>query len=230
MGEIFIPKVIVSFKSKNIIELNKCSWKETIVSKINDVLKKEKGKKDLILTGGRTAKSLYAHWSKHHSFKKLKNINFFLGDERCVDFHHEESNFNLIKKNLFKDKIPTNCSFSKLFFENKSIEETINFHEISFPENPTLLLLSFGIDGHIASIFPKSKLLKNTKKIGFHKSKLKINRLSITPKIIKSSQKIFVLVEGEEKRKKFKEIMIQKKDIFSHPSHLLEDAYWFLID
>ena len=74
MGEIFIPKVIVIFKSKNIIELNKCSWKETIVSKINDVLKKEKGKKDLILTGGRTAKSLYAHWSKHHSFKKLKHF------------------------------------------------------------------------------------------------------------------------------------------------------------
>ena len=67
---------------------------------------KNKGKErfSFVLTGGNSPIKLYKNLAKEKSIP-WKNIDFFFGEERCVNKNSKYSNINMCKKNLLK-KIP----------------------------------------------------------------------------------------------------------------------------
>ena len=54
----------------------------------------------MMLTGGYTAKQLYQHWANINPWDHRKIIYYF-GNERCVPKVHLESNYGMVKQNLF---------------------------------------------------------------------------------------------------------------------------------
>ena len=184
----------------------------------------------IFLTGGRTAKKVYQSWREISNFSSLKNINFFLGDERCVDVNHKDSNYKMVLDSLFKRGIPKECYFSQLYDGDIESNQIIKKMSSQYPNSPDLLLLSLGEDGHIASLFPGTKEINKKTNIDLILKKKGHNRLTITPKVIEVSKNKIVFVQGMKKIDKFNEILSSNKNILAYPAHLLEDASWFLID
>ena len=120
---------------------------------------KEKKRFSFVLTGGNSPIKLYKNLAKEKNIPWRK-IDFFLGDERCVNPNSKYSNINMCKKNLL-NKIPILSSqiyeismkgknTKKISQEyERKIKKYFNGKKITFD----LTLLGVGNDGHIASLF-----------------------------------------------------------------------------
>jgi len=166
----------------------------TYIQEINTV--------SIMLTGGRSAKKVYGYWGQQNTFAHF-DTDFYFGDERCVPPDHPESNYGIVMNTLFSTGIPERCRVHRMKADQGDKEaETFRYASI-LPDSIDLLLLSVGEDGHIASIFPNSNVLHDETSLvrHVHAPKLPHERLTITPKVLKSAKKIVVFVCGKAKGK-----------------------------
>jgi len=202
-----------------------------ILCLISEILSKKKHC-DVFLTGGRAAKELYLNWSLNPEFFKLKNVNFYFGDERCVNKKHPENNFNSVIKILFKNNnfIESNNTFFRMEGERHDIENSAREYAKIIPNEIDILLLGVGEDGHIASLFPFSKALNETsKKVVFVIGpKYPFKRLTITPKVIETAKNIFILAPGEKKKKIYQKVQSGKFNHFNLPASIVKNGKWIL--
>ena len=91
------------------------NWIKLSVNEINNYVLdvcKEKGFCNFMLTGGRSAYSIYNYWADLISLDYP--IYFFFGDERCVLPDHSESNYFMVKNSLFKNGIPSQFQVERI--------------------------------------------------------------------------------------------------------------------
>ena len=194
---------------------------------------KNKGKSrfSFVLTGGNSPIKLYKHLAKERDIP-WKNIDFFFGDERCVNINSKYSNINMCKKNLLK-KIPVlssqiyeinikNKKPKKISQEyEKKIKNYFNGKKISFD----LTLLGVGNDGHVASLFKNNVNKINKKNVDFVIKK-DFKRITLTMRCINNSKNIFLWAPGRKKKKIIKNIINDKK--FIYPASYLKSKNIFL--
>ena len=209
-----------------LIYYNENSWKQGFVDLFNHIIKNLKGKSlSVVLTGGKTACSLYKYWSRKFSYHK-KKYTFYLSDERLYE-KYKDTNSHNIRNNFIN-----HLNFAKVKYHN------IN----TFPEDPRkeckdyknkiknldVVLLTLAEDGHIASLFKKSK--KNTTN-GFNFVKIDNrfpNRISISESMIINAKNIIVLVIGFSRGRQLRKSLNNKKSILS--GILKKNTVYFLID
>ena len=106
-----------------------------ILDEIQKVIN-ENSKCNIIVTGGSSAKRVYLSLGKFENFQKLKNVFFYLSDERCVSLTSKFCNYKMIKKSLLKNnknkfyKINSNLLLNgnyKFYNESGNLENEINF-------------------------------------------------------------------------------------------------------
>ncbi len=185
--------------------------------------------KSIMLTGGRSAKILYQNYHKNNKNKVIKNIDFFLTDERHVMPDSIQSNKKLIEENFIsRHELSSNSSFNTFDTSKDNPALICNSYESLLPIQIDLMILSMGEDGHIASLFPHSNALKeNTKNIlSTFCPKPPPSRFTITPKVINNAKEIFVLCFGDEKRKKYEEALNEPDDYDSIPARLVLNRNW----
>ena len=190
-----------------------------------------RGRFSFVLTGGNSPIKLYKNLAKEKNIPWGK-IDFFFGDERCVNKESKHSNINMCKKNLLK-KIPIlssqiyeinikNKKPKKIAEEyEKKIQEYFNGKKISFD----LTLLGVGNDGHIASLFKNNLNKINKKNVDFVIRK-DFMRITLTIKCINNSKNIFLWAPGQNKKKIVKNIIKDKK--FVYPASYLKSKNNFL--
>ena len=188
---------------------------------------KNKGKSrfSFVLTGGNSPIKLYKHLAKERGIQ-WRNIDFFFGDERCVNKNSKHSNINMCKKNLL-NKIPIlNSQIYEINIKSKNlkkisqeyekrIKKYFNGKKISFD----LTLLGVGNDGHIASLFENNINNKNKKNVDFVIKK-DFKRITLTIKCINNSKNIFLWAPGKKKNNIIKNIIKDKK--FMYPASYLK--------
>jgi len=165
--------------------------------------------KKLILTGGKSARLIYKVL-----FKRLKKLNtkvdIYLSDERCLKLGNKNLNENIFK-NKFKN---TPINFYPILLKQKSYVFSANRYNKILPDNPSIIFLSVGNDGHIASIFKGSKAIKQKKKIVYEKKKYKyFKRISITMNYLKNKKNILLFCRGKKRFKIFKKLIKTKGEI-----------------
>lgn len=140
---------IISFESKALLEVE-------LASKIADILQiaiAEKGTATILLSGGSTPKNLYQKlgeidldWSKVH---------VGLVDERFVPQDSPFSNETLIRENLMQNKA-TAAKMHPMVIHTTDYVENLKLatEENHVFENPDVIVLGMGDDGHTASLFP----------------------------------------------------------------------------
>jgi len=214
---------IIDFKNKN--------WSLSFARLLqNNVMNfvKEKGECSVMLTGGRSAENLYKSWANYSGFKGLKNVTFYVGDERIVTTLHPKSNSAMIEKTLFSLGIPTNCKFRKVDCDCLDpIQIAVNYEKL-LPKVVDVLLLSVGEDGHIASLFPHDDALKPSDRL-FVPIRNKIegfSRVSITPKYIRRATLVYVLAIGPSKSMSIKLAMMNPESIGEYPARLVLGSTW----
>jgi len=185
----------------------------------------EVGHCSVMLTGGRSAEQLYLAMARLPTFALLHNVSFWFGDERCVPPDHPDSNYAMAMRTLFVGGVPSTCHVCRM-----KAEQGVAFfsYESQVPASVDILLLSMGADGHIASLFPHSPALFETKRkvlpvIG---PKAPFKRLTITPPVIQSAKQVYVLAIGDKKRRKYEEVLHDPEDICAIPARLVLNRTW----
>ncbi len=168
--------------------------------------------------------SYYIKFYQQSPFKEnipWKNIIITFGDERFVPAASDENNYKMANEALLK-KVPLQKkNILRVKTENISpalaaaaYEKSIKKY-ISAKHPFDLILLGIGEDGHTASIFPGSALLKEKKRLVkevFVKEK-NMYRISFTLPCINSAKNVLFMVSGENKNDILKKIFSGK-----HPS------------
>ena len=181
---------------------------------------KNKGRErfSFVLTGGKSPIKLYKNLAKEKNIP-WRNIDFFFGDERCVNKNSKDSNINMCKKNLLK-KIPIlNSQIYEINIKNtklkniareyeKKIRKYFNGKKICFD----LTLLGVGNDGHIASLFKNNINKTNKKNVDFVIRK-DFKRITLSLNVINNSKKILLWLNNKSKSKIFFKIKRKGKKI-----------------
>lgn len=184
----------------------------------------------VMLTGGRSAERLYQAWSALPEFSQMHNVRFYFGDERCVPPEDLESNYGLAMRTLFRHGVPPSCSIIRMAAELPDRDAAAAAYEARLPDRLDILLLSIGEDGHIASLFPHSTALFETRQsiIPVHVPKSPSGRLTITPQVISRADHIFVMALGPVKAAVFDRAKAEPEDFAALPARLVLNAIWFL--
>lgn len=172
---------------------------EPILSTIEKVLQK-KGCFRLCLSGGTSIlKTLELFSEKNIPWEK---IVIYQTDERVVSLDSEDSNFYWIKKNL-----GNSGATLRPFYNGYTEQESIQFYDHYLNLNCKdedctfdLLLLGFGEDGHIASLFPGKEHLEGEDMVLYIAERLNgYQRLSLSLSQLKRSSSTFIISYGETK-------------------------------
>lgn len=207
---------------KTLSEINTIA--SVIVNHI-DAFVVQTGHCSIMLTGGRGAEQLYLAIARLPAFALLHNVSFWFGDERCVPSDHPDSNYAMVMGTLFAGGVPNACRIYRMKAE---LGMTLFSYESGLPASIDILLLSMGEDGHVASLFPHNPALFETERkvVSVVGPKVPLERLTITPPVIKAAKKVYVLAIGDEKRRKYEEALLDPEDIGSIPARLVLDRTW----
>lgn len=166
------------------------------------------------LSGGSTPKAMFQVLAnRFRDDVPWSNIHFFWSDERHVPPDHPDSNYRMANEALLSH-VDTNIH--RIQSENPNAAEAAADYEQTLIQitNETLprldlILLGLGTDGHIASIFPGSEVLHETKRLVAAPwiEKLQTHRITMTLPLINNAASILFLVSGAEKAEIVKEVL-----------------------
>lgn len=182
----------------------------------------------VMLTGGRSARALYVAWAGSPAFHSTGNVDYYLGDERCVPADHEESNSGMVMRDLFGRGMPPGCRFFPMAVDGDKESRARDYEKI-LPERLDVLLLSVGEDGHVASLFPGDEVLSEESRriVPVSGPKAPHDRLTITPNVIRNAWSVFLLAQGPQKAKLLERVLAGG-EARSLPVSLAMDATWLL--
>lgn len=173
----------------------------------------QRGSATVALSGGSTPKLLYQLLADpNQPFREQvpwSRIQFFWTDERHVPPDHAESNYRMANEAMLAHVPVTSDNVHRVVSENPNVVEAAKQYEEAVPPRLDLILLGLGTDGHTASIFPGSEVVRETKRLVAAPwvEKLKAYRITMTLPLINNAVSIVFLVTGAEKAKIVKEVL-----------------------
>ena len=173
----------------------------------------QRGVATIALSGGSTPKLLYQLLADpNEPFRDQvpwSRIQFFWSDERHVPPDHPESNYRMANEAMLAHVPVLKENVHRVMGENPNVEEAADQYEQTVPQRFDLILLGLGTDGHTASIFPGSEVLRETKRLVAAPwvEKQKSYRITMTLPLINNAASVFFLVSGAEKAEIVKEVL-----------------------
>ncbi len=175
-----------------------------------------KGRFTIALVGGSTPKRLYELLAEEPYVSRIDwlRVHVFWGDERCVPPDHADSNYRMARETLLaRVPIPVGNIFPMPGAAEpeegaRQYEATIRrFFGLQVgSEFPAidLVLLGLGTDGHTASLFPGSVVLKERRRLVAavsppQTSRPAVSRLTLTLPFFRKARNVWFLVSGEKK-------------------------------
>ncbi len=208
--------------------------------------KKEKNQSLFVaLSGGSTPKKFFEALAQLAQISPISwdAVHFFWGDERCVPPEDVESNFGMAKKILL-DKIPIPSeNIHRIRGEAEPEKERLRYQELIEKLLPKTLegvprfdwiFLGLGEDGHTASLFPNSEILRlKNSLVAVAKHPVSgQKRITLTLPVITKAAKITFLVTGKKKARLVQKIIERHPDTNSLPAALVNESAhsveWYL--
>lgn len=202
---------------------------EIILEKIESALKSN-GICTIALSGGSTPKPLYE--SLATCDLPWQKIHIFWGDERYVPADDVDSNQFMTRQAwLSRIDIPE-ANIHPMPTDGMSPEKDAQIHgdelrsffKLSPGEFPAfdIIILGMGDDGHTASLFPNTDVLKETKKLVSVGNKSGQPRLTFTVPLINQAECVLFLVAGANKKEVLGKVFALDEDSFLYPSRLIQ--------
>lgn len=164
------------------------------------------GEASLVVSGGTSPAAMF-----HALREKMipwKSVSVIPSDERNVALEHPDRNETMIRRELLVDQAADARLLSLL-------------PPGDIPDQFDAVVLGMGDDGHTASLFPDSPDLQKALRSENQLERLEVPRLgacrvSLTPRALLSSQKIYLLFFGLKKRRVY-EMALQDHDFDRFP-------------
>ena len=210
---------------------------DTFVTQANAAIQAN-GKFTVALSGGSTPAAMYSILANDNYKNKIDwaKVFVFWGDERCVPFDSPENNSHNAKELLLnKINIPQENVFT-IPTDLAPADAATSYAKIIrlFFNDPIpifdLILLGMGDDGHTASLFPHSTILKEKNAIVkevFVETK-NVFRISFTEPLINNAKQILFLVAGKEKETMVDTILNARYLPETYPAQFIKNADWYV--
>ena len=183
----------------------------------------ERGRFTLALSGGATPHGLYALLAREDAPYRARmpwgRTHFFWGDERAVPRDHPERNDRMAREAMLS-RVPVpeeniHPIRGELADPRSAAEEyealLRSFFGLSAFQAPPfdLVLLGLGADGHTASLFPGSDLLREASRLvaAAWVERLGSWRITLTPRAIGGAARVVFLVGGASKARALREAL-----------------------
>src|SRR5713226_3834713 len=184
------------------------------------------GNFSVALSGGSTPRELFRALATPEFRAQVDwpRVHLFWGDERAVPPENPESNYGMARRELLvRAPIPAS-NVHRMEAEDPNIGRAAHNHEATlrrflplddrgFPRFH-LIYLGLGSDGHTASLFPGSKLLRETSRWVSTPTvpKLGSRRMTLTLPVLEAAYRVMFLVSGEEKAEILYTVLAGKSD------------------
>ena len=195
-----------------------------ILLKINDCLETQPRCR-IALPGGSTPARCLQLLSKLNL--PWQQIDWYVGDERCLPVGHEERNDTMINQQLFSQGLVSNQHFFPIKAElgaKKAAEDyALLFNAFTALD---IVILGMGEDGHTASLFPHNPALDDQRAVVpvFNAPKPPPERVSLSVSTIVAAGRRIILVAGEDKRTALAGVQAGEK----LPVNSIGDSIWFV--
>lgn len=188
------------------------------------------------LAGGSTPKALYSLLASEKYSGRISwdKVHLFWGDERCVPADHEESNYKMVSETLLSSvdipaenihRIKGEMGEAAAADYEKTLAKSFKLDGSGFPRFD-LVLLGMGDDGHTASLFPGTPVLREEKAWACEVFVERLNsmRITLSPPVINSAAEILFLVSGAAKAPALREVLEGDLNSDLYPAQLLRTA------
>ena len=180
------------------------------------------GRFDVALSGGSTPKALYRLLasSEFRAQVDWPRVHLFWGDERAVPPEDPESNYGMARRELIL-RVPIPLSnVHRMQAEDAHIGraahdyEAILRRELRLDERGFpifhLVFLGMGVEGHTASLFPGSPLLRETSRWVSTPvvPQLGKRRMTLTLPVLEAAQRVLFLIAGQDKAATLREVLL----------------------
>ncbi len=195
-----------------------------IVQKINECLRHQPRCR-IALPGGNTPAPCLDKLSRFAL--PWEQIEWYMGDERCLPTGDRERNDSMVSKTLFNGQGPSKKHFYPIKAELGAEEAVKDYQpKIEAFDAFDIVILGMGEDGHTASLFPNNKALTSQDSVVavFHAPKLPEERVSLSLNTLIKAKYRIVLTSGESKKEVLKRLTMGEK----LPISLIGPKHWFL--
>lgn len=172
-------------------------WAGAAARRIAPALKESK---TVVVTGGRSAATLYPELAVAESSWERKEILF--SDERCVPPDDDRSNYRLVVTGLFASRPPP--GLRRMQGEDDPAVAAQQYEAVAAPlvaAGIDVAILGLGDDGHIAALFPRSPQLTASDRLCVAVPRPDgMTGLTLTPPALTAARQIFLLARGGDKK------------------------------
>jgi 6-phosphogluconolactonase len=180
------------------------------------------GSRSLVLSGGTTPRRCYeilagldVRWGR---------VAVLFGDERCVAPEHPDSNYRMARESLLERVTPaTVYRIPAELGPDEGAREYARVVDAVMPLD--FVLLGVGEDGHVASLFPRHRVLDATGlTAGVHDSpKPPPERVTLTLEAIRGARQVLILATGSGKAEAV--ALARRGEV---PSGMIASARWLI--
>lgn len=181
-----------------------------------------RGRFMLALAGGDTPRRTYARLAAapRRDAMPWASTFVFFGDERCVPLDHADSNYRMARETLLDQvPLPSEQVFAMpgdapdpdagAVAYARTLAQVLSLRRGEVPRFD-LVLLGMGLDGHTASLFPGSPVLKEIFRpvAAVHATAAAIpQRITLTLPVLNAATNVLFLVSGPEKAKAVRAVL-----------------------
>ena len=193
------------------------------------------------LSGGTTPKGLFQQLAEepYLSLMPWAKTYVFWVDERHVPLTDESSNYRLAQDFLLsKAPIPKTNIFP-MSDGSQPVDRAASIYEIRLGKffgtgalpRFDLALMGMGEDGHTASLFPGMPQVNELDKwvVGYFVDEAKKERVSLTFPVLNASRTLLVMMEGQKKAERVRDVLEGAKDPPRYPVQYLRPSEGELI-
>ena len=192
------------------------------------------GRFSVALAGGNTPQRMYELLAEepHRSGIDWSGVHVFWGDERCVPPHDARSNYYMTRTALL-DHVPIPAgNVHRIRGElhpadgARDYETVLAQHFGTEPARFDLVLLGLGTNGHTASLFPGTSVLRErTRRAAeVYVAELDMWRVTLTAPVLNAAAVVAFLVSGADKADILREVIIGPREPDRLPAQLVQPA------
>jgi len=189
---------------------------------------RERGRFMLCLAGGETPRATYARLALPELSGRVRwdRTWVFFGDERAVPPDHSESNYRMAHETLLsRVSVPPGQIFRMRAEHSDADGAAAAYAAVLVEAFATrrgelprfdVVLLGLGVDGHTASLFPGSPVLREVFRTvaAVHVAAARIpQRLTLTFPVLNAAARVVFLVAGPEKAKIVKTVLAEQSTL-----------------
>jgi len=181
------------------------------------------------LSGGSTPRPAYERLATEPAVP-WDGVEVYFGDERAVPRTDPASNYRMAREALI-DRVGLPADrVHRLEADDPDLEAAAARYAARLPDRLDVLVLGMGLDGHTASLFPRSPALRETqRKVVSARSPVPpVQRLTVTPPVIASARRVAVITAGAAKAPVVAQVLRGPWRPEELPAQLAREGTWMV--